>query len=404
MTGPLLITADRLFDGTATVPRPALRIDGGRIVAVERGLLPPASCSGEQRDFPGCTVLPGLIDTHVHLVFCAAETNEAVITQVGREDDVALLRRALANARAALRSGLTTVRDCGGRGRVVQEARNRIARGEAEGADVMACGMPITTTNGHCHWLGLIADGHDAACRAAERMLAEGADFLKVMATGGNMTPSSNPMQPQYSPETLCAIADLGRAAGKHTAAHVLSRSALPGAVAARVRTVEHCDWRVEEDRYEFDADLARRMIDQDQFAGLTLSGIARRAFLPEMAKYSALGPVRRLDDRFAAERRTIEFGVRYTLHSDAGVRLTPIDRFDLGLMAAVCELRLTPAEALRAVTASAAEALGLADRGVIEAGRRADLLVVEGNPLQDIANVGRVVAVMKAGSWVDRS
>jgi imidazolonepropionase-like amidohydrolase len=404
MTGPLLVTADRLFDGTATIRSPALRIDAGRIVSVESSLLPPANCSGERRDFPGCTVLPGLIDTHVHLVFSAAETNEEIIDQVGREDDDALLRRALANARAALRSGLTTVRDCGGRGRVVQEARDHIARSEAEGADVLACGMPITTTRGHCNWLGLIADGHDAACRAAGRMLAEEADFLKVMATGGNMTASSDPMRPQYSPETLCAIGDIGRAAGKHTAAHVLSRSALPGAVAARVRTVEHCDWRVEEDRYEFDADLARRMIDQGQYAGLTMSGIARRAFLPEMAKYGALGPVRRLDDRFAAERRMIDLGVRYTLHSDAGVRLTPIDRFDLGLMAAVRELRLTPAEALRAATATAAEALGLDDRGILAPGRRADLLVVEGNPLQDIACVGRVVAVTKAGRWVERA
>ncbi len=406
MTGPLLVTADRLFDGTGTAAlmRPVLRIDGGRIVSVERNLLPPAACSGERRDFPGCTVLPGLIDTHVHLVFCAAETNEEIIAQVGREDDEALLRRTLANARAALRAGLTTVRDCGGRGRIVQMARDCIARGEAEGADVLACGMPITTTMGHCHWLGLMADGHDAACRAAERMLNEGADFLKVMATGGNMTPSSDPMRPQYAPETLCAIADLGRAAKKHTAAHVLSRSALPGAVAARVRTVEHCDWRVEEDRYEFAPDLARRMIDQGQYVGLTMSGIARRAFLPEVTKFAALGPVRRLDARFAAERRTIDFGVRYTLHSDAGVRLTPIDRFDLGLMTAVHELRLTPPEVLRAATSTAAEALGLDDRGVLAPGRRADLLVVEGNPLQDVACVGRVVAVMKAGRWVDRS
>src|ERR1700756_5131585 len=93
MTGPLLVTADRLFDGTTTVPRAALRIDGDRVASVERGLLPPATCSGEQRDFPGCTVLPGLIDTHVHLVFSAAETNEEIIAQVAREDDEALLRR-----------------------------------------------------------------------------------------------------------------------------------------------------------------------------------------------------------------------------------------------------------------------------------------------------------------------
>jgi len=403
MIGPIVVTADRLFDGTGTaaVTRPVLRIDGSRIVSVERRLVPPAGCSGDRHDFAGGTILPGLIDTHVHLVFCAAETNEEIVVQVGREDDEQLLQRALANARAALGAGLTTVRDCGGKGRIVQEARDRIAQGQAEGADVLACGMPITTTTGHCHWLGLRADGHAAACRAAERMLAAGADFLKVMATGGNMTPSSNPMRPQYDPATVCAIADLGRAAGKHTAAHVLSRSALPGVVAARVRTVEHCDWRVEEDRYEFDPELARQMIDQGQYAGLTMAGIARRAFLPEVAKIASAGPVRRLDARFTAERRMIDCGVKYTLHSDAGVRLTPIDRFDLGLRAAVLELRLTPAEALRAATGTAAEALGLDDRGVLAPGRRADLLVVEGNPLEDIACVGRVRAVMKAGRWV---
>src|SRR5262249_765812 len=156
----------------------------------------------------------------------------------------------------------------------------------------------------------------------------------KVMATGGNMTPGSDPMRAQYQPETLGMIADLGRSAGKHTAAHVLSRSALPGAVAARVRTIEHCDWRVAEFRYEFDPELARRLTDQGQYAGLTMSGIARRAFLPQLAGNTS-GPVQRLDMRFASERRMIDFGVRYTLHSDAGVRLTPIDRFAQGLRAA---------------------------------------------------------------------
>ena len=112
----------------------------------------------------------------------------------------------------------------GGRGRVVQAARDRIRRGEAEGSDVLACGAPITTRTGHCHWLGLIADTPEEVRRAAERMLAEGADFLKVMATGGNMTPSSNPMRAQYGPEALRLIADMGRQAGKHAVAHVLSR------------------------------------------------------------------------------------------------------------------------------------------------------------------------------------
>jgi imidazolonepropionase-like amidohydrolase len=401
---PLILTADRLFDGTgaATLVRPTLRVAGERVESVERGLLPPAGCSGERSDFPGCTILPGLIDTHVHLIFSALGTNEAIIEQVGRESEEQLLARALANARAALHAGLTTVRDCGGKGRITQRLRDLIRTGQAEGPDVLACGAPITTRTGHCHWLGLVADTRDEVRGAAERMLAEEADFLKVMATGGNMTPSSDPMRAQYDPETLTLIADLGRSAGKHTAAHVLSRAALPGVVAARVRTVEHCDWRVEEDRYEFDAELARRMRDQEQYVGLTMSGIARRAFLPQISRLN-IGPVRRLDQRFACERRMIDFGLRYSLHSDAGVRLTPIDRFDIGLRAAVIELRLTPAEVLRAATGSAAEAVGLADRGTLTPGKRADLVMVRGNPLEDLARLENIEAVMKAGRWVFR-
>jgi imidazolonepropionase-like amidohydrolase len=283
---------------------------------------------------------------------------------------------------------------------VVQQVRDRIARGEAEGPDVLACGAPITTPTGHCHWLGLTADTPDQVRRAAERMLAEGADFLKVMATGGNMTPSSDPMRAQYDAATLTLIADLGRQAGKHTAAHVLSRSALPFAAAARVRTIEHCDWRVEVDRYEFDPDLARRLLDQQQYVGLTMSGIARRAFLPPV-RADPSGAAGRLDARFACERRMIDFGLPFTLHSDAGVRMTPIDRFDLGLRAAVHELRLTSAEALTAATRTAAEALRLSDRGTLTPGKRADLLIVEGNPLADLACLSNVRAVLKGGKWV---
>jgi imidazolonepropionase-like amidohydrolase len=170
--------------------------------------------------------------------------------------------------------------------------------------------------------------------------------------------------------------------------------------VAARVRTIEHCDWRVAEDRYELDPELARRILDQEQYVGLTMSGTTRRAFLPQVARDTS-GPVRRLDMRFACERRLLDLGVRYTLHSDAGVRWTPIERFDLGLRTAVLELKLTPAEALVAATRTAAEALRLGDRGTLTPGKRADLVVVEGNPLQDLECLGRVRAVLKAGRWV---
>jgi imidazolonepropionase-like amidohydrolase len=392
------LSADRIFDGSQFVANAPLHVADGIITAVGDG--PPAP-GAERHDFAGCTILPGLIDTHVHLVFSALDTHAAIVEQVGRETDDELLARALANARAALRAGVTTVRDCGGKADVVQRARDRIRRGTAEGADVLACGMPITTTGGHCHWLGLVADGEDAAVRAAERMLAADADFLKVMATGGNMTPSSDPFRAQYDAATLTRVVALGRSAQRHTAAHVLSRAGMPGAVAAGVRTIEHCDWRRGPPRaYEFDEELARRMIDQQQYAGLTMHGLTRRAFLPRARElYPEMMP--HLDARFECERRMIEFGVPFTLHTDAGVRLTPIDTFALGLRAAALELRLTPREVLTAATRTPAEALGLTDRGTLAPGKRADLFVVEGNPMTDLACLQKVRAVMKAGKWV---
>src|SRR6266478_2084122 len=139
---PVIITADRLWDGSGGPTRhhTALSVVGDRIDHFHE--MPPQG-EADRHHFPGCTILPGLIDTHVHLVMSALDTNEEIIAQVARENDEELLQRALANARAALHSGLTTVRDCGGRGTVVQQARDRIHRGDAEGADVLACGSPI---------------------------------------------------------------------------------------------------------------------------------------------------------------------------------------------------------------------------------------------------------------------
>src|SRR5262249_20828043 len=156
----------------------------------------------------------------------------------------------------------------------------------------------------------------------------------------------------------------------------------------------------VEELREGCDRGVGGGMVDKGRDAGRTMPGIPRRAFLPEIAANTS-GPVRRLDMRFACERQMIDFGVRYTLHSDAGVRLTPIDRFVQGLRAAVIELRLTPQEALLAATRTAAEALQLDHGGTLTPGKRADLVVGKGNPLEDLACLEDVQAVMKAGEWV---
>jgi imidazolonepropionase-like amidohydrolase len=134
---PILITADRLWDGTGSpsLLRPVVRVAGENIDSVEQGLLQTATCTGERVDFAGCTILPGMIDTHVHLVMSALDTNEAIIAQVQGENDEQLLARVQANAQAALRTGLTTLRDCGGTKNLVQQMRDRIRRGEVADHD-----------------------------------------------------------------------------------------------------------------------------------------------------------------------------------------------------------------------------------------------------------------------------
>ncbi len=394
------IRADWLMDctGGPVLPQATVEVQNGRILGI---VSDPGQVEVAEHGFPNCTILPGLIDAHVHLTFAALDTHAEVVRQVCSEQETVLLARALGNAQAALRAGVTTLRDCGGRGLVTVAARDAIRRGWVVGPDLLVSGMPITTTLGHLHYLGLVANDEAEVRTAASGMVEAGVDFIKLVATGGNMTPSSDRLKCQYDTASVKAAVEVGRKAGLHTAAHVLARCAIPQCVEAGVRTIEHCMWRVSENRYEFDADLARRMADQQQYACFTMSAPTWRSLRPELA---GLDPILigDLDARFEHERRTIDAGVPFLLHTDAGVRQTPFgSSLAIGVRAAANELRLLPIEALQAVTRFPAQALGLIDRGVLLPGKRADLVVVEGNPLQDLSALERVKAVLLGGRWV---
>ena len=393
-----VITADRLIDGTGGPVRfrPQVRIAGSTIAEV-------GTNSGIQADFafPGCTLLPGFVDAHVHLTFAALQTHAEVVDQIRTESDADLLARAIGNAQAALRAGVTTLRDCGGRGLVTLAVRDAIRRRLVVGPDLLVSGMPVTTTGGHLHYLGLTADTASDVERAAGRMIDAGVDFLKVIATGGVMTPGSDRLSCQYDASTLKRAVGVASRAGLHTAAHVLARRAILPCVEAGVRTIEHCMWRVQDDRFEFDPSVARRIRDQGQFVGLTFTAPTWRKIVPGVVglDQAALGD---LDARFDTERRTIDAGVRYLIHTDAGVRQTPFgSALPLAIRAAIEELRLTPIEAIVAATRTPAEAIGLSDRGVVVPGKRADLVVVAGNPSHDPTTLGNVRAVFLAGQCV---
>lgn len=150
------------------------------------------------------TVLPGFIDSHAHLTFGAGPDHETVRAVLEEEATSGLLAaRALHNAQLALRAGVTTIRDCGARGLVVLRVRDAIADGMVPGPRIVACGMPITKTGGHLHYCGLRADSETEVRKSVRWLIQEGADAIKIVASGGQMTAGSNPLLPQYPASVL---------------------------------------------------------------------------------------------------------------------------------------------------------------------------------------------------------
>jgi imidazolonepropionase-like amidohydrolase len=404
---PDLILAGRLIDGTGAEPREAqaLVLREGRIAAVlpQHDLTRAHREGAEVLDLGPATVLPGLIDTHVHTTLSAGPNHAVVRRALEEESDVRLALRAAGNAQAHLAGGVTTVRDVGGRGFVTLAVRDAVREGLVPGPRMQVSGPAITTPTGHLNYFRCIARSREEMRQRSEEVLDAGADFIKLCATGGIMTAESDPMGSQYTVEELTAAVEVAERRNTLVAAHALSAEGVERCIRAGIRSIEHCLWQDEPGVFRFQPELAARMREHRIFAGLTFAGISQARY-----REAALGQPpqedmgvwrARLEGRYAAEREMIAAGVRYVLHSDAGVRETPFGEFWLVLATACFELRLTPLEAIRATTASAAELMGLeAEVGTLEAGKRADLLAVEGNAGERIEALRSPLLVLRDG------
>ncbi len=388
----IILRAGQVFTGepAGTIPDGAVLVEADRIRAVgpARDVLPDAGPDARVLEFPEHTLLPGLIDGHVHLVFGAGPD---VVGRFLQDSDAARLFRAAANARLALRAGITTVRDCGGPTDLVVEFRNLVRSGLVVGPRVFACGAPITTTGGHCHFFGLEADSADEVIKAVRSLARAGADFIKIMATGGNLTPGTNPRRAQYPAETVRRAAEDAHRLGLRVAAHCHGTEGVRQAVRAGVDTIEHCSWLGAEDGFEFDEAVAAELAGRGIYVGPTLSvGWAR----PE-------GPAAPAE-RVELTRRLAGLGVRLFAATDAGVPGTPFNSLIKELEIYVDGLGLTPEQALILATAEAAAALGAGrELGRLKAGYLADLLVVRGNPLGRVSDLKNVELVVLGGRVV---
>lgn len=382
------VRAGWLFNGTGSdlLADPMILFDGESILAVEHGGTPPEGATVV--DLDGATLLPGLVDTHVHLAF---DSTPDAVGQLAERDDVAALAAMGQAARAALRGGVTTVRDLGDRGYLSLKLRDS---GAPDLPTILAAGPPITTPAGHCHFLGGVADpGEDGIRTAVREHFERGVDVIKFMASGGSMTPGTRQELAQFALEVLRAGVEEAHRLGLPVTAHAHGTPAIADAVAARVDGMEHVSfWStdgVDDPPEDLVAAIARERIAVGVTAGIVpIPGLRPP---PEILK--------RMPRLFANIRYLHDSGVRIVIGTDAGI--APVKPPDV-LRHAVVQLPdvgFGAAEALRTVTSEAADVLGLGHRkGRIAPGFDADLIAIDGDPLADLGAVHRLRAVYARG------
>ena len=367
-----------------------------------------AASGGQVLDFPQATMLPGMIDCHTHTNMPGdGRTGE----EVDREtDDVRLLRSAK-NVHRALVSGVTTLCDCGSWNRTGFSLRQGIDQGVVDGPRVLVAGPPITITGGHLWYMGGEADGVEGVRHRVRQLIKDGAGIIKVIASGGSTT-TSDPFRPSLGVDELRTVTAEAHNRGKPVAAHCRSTVSINNALDAGVDLIFHCFFHDSDGSYRFDQATAERLAGAPVWVNPTLYlGRPRLALLQRKLEEGGLSEEEQamLDWLEQGERRRmeqfgrlIEMGVKLVGGSDAGWSMYPFGDFQ-GELLALTDAGLSPMQAILAGTREGAAALGiLGSIGTIEPEKEADLLLVNGNPAEDITALRRVTAVFHGGRRAD--
>ncbi len=399
-----LIHAGRLIDGVADSARSEVTVvvEDGRITEVRPGFAAPGPAD-ELIDLSAMTVLPGLMDMHVHLTGELSPRSYLERVQFESADQAV---RAVAHARTTLMAGFTTVRNPGDDGKATIALRKAIEAGLVPGPRVFTAGKSLATTGGHADPTnGLnsrlrgdpgpadgVVNGPADAAKAVRQRYKEGADFIKITATGGVLSVAKSGQNPQFTMAELEAIIATADDYGFHVAAHAHGTEGMRRAIVAGVRSIEHGTYMTDE--------VMELMKQHGTFyvptilAGVT---VAERAgidgYFPALVrpKAAAIGPV--IQDTFA---RAYAAGVKIAFGTDCGVGPHGDNAKELGLMVAG---GMPPMQAIRSATRVTAELLEIGGEvGTVEPGKLADLIAVDGDPLADIAELESVDFVMREG------
>ncbi|MFK0288028.1 amidohydrolase family protein [Streptomyces sp. NPDC090499] len=386
----VLITADRIIVGPAdqVIADGAVLIDSGTVAAVGAAAELDASVDAEvpRLRCPGTTAMPGMIDCHVHLAFDAGPDPVGAVT-TAKQDELATAMAE--HAAQLLTAGVTTVRDLGDRDALTVALRASIESGAVIGPRIVAATAPLTSHGGHCGFLGGEVTSDDDIRTQVARNAAAGADLIKVMASGGALTPSGPRMwEAQFTPDQLHLIVEEAERHGLGVAAHAHGTETIAHCVAAGVRTLEHCSWRTPEG-IVYDPEISRRIVESDIAVCRCVSG-DWQLFLDQMGPERAKAMVEVIQEMRKA-------GVRFIAGTDAGVPGAQFGDY-VGMLEFFSSLGFDHTEILDMATVNPAHALDLTDTGVLAKGMRADVIVVDGNPLTELDALRRIKHVFAAG------
>jgi len=389
----LIVRARRVITAAAEEPiiDGAVLVDAGKIVGVGSGtdMEKQAGPNAKLIDLGARTLLPGLFDSHVHLGFDGGPDPVALMKSSSDEQQLVLMLR---SARELLRAGVTTARDLGARGHLALVVQEALATGMADGPEILVANQPVTTTGGHCWFMGGEADGRDEVRRAVRERHKAGANLVKVMSTGGFMTQGSAPWHAQFPLDELQVIVEEATRVSMPVAAHAHGTPGIRNAVEAGVTTIEHCSW-------VGDHGLPGEAYADDVVEKIVEKNI--RVCCTTNARFKTID-----ETRLEGMKRRVslmhEAGVKFIAGTDSGINLTPHGAYAGGLEALeMCGLDRT--EILTAATTEAASALGVGERkGAIRVGMDADMIAVVGNPLDDLSVLSDVTWVMRAGRAIE--